>query len=48
MNANPNVIPKARLTPMPPLFLNEETETAINVKTNDDSGRLQRLCLTKR
>ena len=48
INVKPNVIPKARLRPIPPLLLKEETETAINVKTNADMGRLHLLCLTKR
>ena len=48
INIKPNVIPKARFRPIPPLLLKEETETAINVKTNAEMGRLHLLCLTKR
>tara|TARA_B100000941_G_C28101835_1_gene348814 strand:- start:4 stop:288 length:285 start_codon:yes stop_codon:yes gene_type:complete len=48
INTKPNVIPKARLSPIPPLLLKEETETAINVKTKTEMGRLHLLCLTKR
>ena len=48
INIKPSAIPKARLTPIPPLLLNEETETAINVSTKADIGRLHRLCLTNR
>lgn len=45
---NPNAIPKAKLTPIPPLLLKEDTETPIMVKTKAENGKLQRLCLTKR
>ena len=45
---NPRAIPNAKLIPIPPLLLNEETETAINVKTNDESGILHLLCLTSK
>ena len=45
---NPSAIPKAKLIPIPPLLLNEETETAIRVKTNEESGILHLLCLTNK
>ena len=35
---NPKEIPKAKLTPIPPLLLKEETETANNVKINTENG----------
>jgi len=37
---NPSKIPKARLTPIPPLRLKEETATAIMVNTKAETGRL--------
>jgi len=36
-------MPKARFIPIPPLLLNEETETAIMVKTKDERGKLHLL-----
>jgi hypothetical protein len=48
INRKPSAIPKAKLTPIPPLLLNEETETAIMVSTKAETGRLHLLCLTKR
>lgn len=45
---NPNDMPKARFTPIPPLLLNEETDTPISVKTNAENGRLHLLCLTNK
>ena len=48
MKRNPKLIPNAKLTPIPPLRLNEETATAINVKINDEIGILHLLCLTNK
>ena len=45
---NPKLIPNAKLTPIPPLLLKEETATAINVKMNDETGILHLLCLTNK
>ena len=45
---NPSEIPKAKLSPIPPLLLKEETETPIRVKTNAEIGKLQRLYLTNK
>ena len=36
----PNAIPKAKLTPIPPRRLKEETATAIKVKINAETGKL--------
>ena len=44
----PRVIPKARLTPIPPRRLNEETATAIKVKMKAEIGMLHLLCRTRR
>ena len=44
----PKLIPNAKLTPIPPLRLKEETATAINVKINDETGILHLLCLTNK
>ena len=38
MKKNPRVTPIARLDPVPPLFLNEETDIAISVKIKHDKG----------
>ena len=43
INRNPRDIPKARLTPIPPLLLKEETETPIKVKTKAEDGKLHLL-----
>ena len=40
----PKLIPNAKLTPIPPLRLKEETATAIKVKINDEIGILHLLC----
>ena len=48
INKNPRVIPKAKLTPIPPLLLKEDIETAIIVKTKEASGKLYLLCLTSK
>ena len=45
---NPNEMPKARFTPIPPLLLKEETDTPISVKINAENGRLHLLCLTNK
>ena len=42
------MIPKAKLTPIPPRRLNEETATAIKVKIKAEIGILHLLCRTKR
>ena len=44
----PREIPKARLIPIPPLLLKDETETAIIVKIKTDNGVVHLLYLTKR
>ena len=44
----PKLIPNAKLTPIPPLRLKDETATAINVKINDEIGILHLLCLTNK
>ena len=43
MKRKPKLIPKAKLTPIPPLLLKEETATAIIVSINAEIGILQRL-----
>ena len=43
MKRKPKLIPKAKLTPIPPLHLKEETATAIIVSINAEIGILQRL-----
>ena len=48
INKNPRVIPKAKLTPIPPLLLKEDMETAIMVKIKDANGKLYLLCLTNK
>ena len=48
INKNPNEIPIARLTPIPPLLLKEDIETAINVKIKDARGKLYLLCLVNK
>ena len=45
---NPKAMPKAKLTPMPPLLLKEDTETPIRVKTKAEKGKLHLLCLTNK
>ena len=45
---NPMAMPKAKFTPIPPLLLNEETETPIRVKINAEKGKLHLLCLTNK
>ncbi len=48
MKRNPKEIPKAKLTPIPPLLLKEDTETPIRVKTKTEKGKLHLLCLTNK
>ena len=48
MNRKPRVIPKARFTPIPPLRLNDDTETAIKVRIKAETGILHLLCLTNK
>ena len=48
INKNPREIPKAKLTPIPPLLLKEDMETAIMVKIKDANGKLYLLCLTNK
>ena len=48
INKKPRDIPKAKLTPIPPLLLKEETETPINVKTKAEMGKLHLLCRTNK
>ncbi len=45
---NPKEMPKAKLTPIPPLLLKEDTETPIRVKTKTEKGKLHLLCLTNK
>ena len=40
MKINPRRIPKAKLTPIPPLRLKDETATAIMVNTKAEIGKL--------
>ncbi len=47
-NIKPSETPNARFIPIPPLLLNDETETAIIVKINTEKGVLHLLYLTKR
>ena len=48
INEKPIRIPKARLIPIPPLLLTEETDTEIKVRTNTENGKLYLLCLTNK
>ena len=48
MNKNPKVIPNAKLTPMPPLRLKDETATAIRVNIKAEIGILHLLCRTNK
>ena len=48
MNKKPRVIPKAKLSPIPPLLLKEDIETAIIVRIKDAKGKLYLLCLTNK
>jgi hypothetical protein len=45
---NAVIIPNAKFTPMPSLFLNDEAETANNVRIKVDVGRLHLLCLANK
>ena len=47
-NIKPSETPNARFIPIPPLLLNDETETAIIVKIKTDNGVVHLLYLTKR
>ena len=48
INKKPKETPIAKLLPVPPLLLNEETESAIRVRTKHDKGIVYLLCLTSR
>ena len=48
MNTNARAIPKAKFKPIPPLLLNEETETASSVKIKTEKGMLNLLFLSRR
>lgn len=48
INKKPRETPIARLLPVPPLLLNEETESAIRVRIKHDKGIVYLLCLTSR
>ena len=48
INENPIRIPIARLIPIPPLRLTDDTDTDIRVRTNTDIGKLYLLCLTNK
>ena len=45
---NPRETPIAKLNPIPPLCLKDETETPIIERIKHDKGRVYRLCLTSR
>ena len=45
---NPNATPIAKLEPVPPLLLTDDTDIAIIVSIKQDSGIVNLLCLTKR
>ena len=44
----PRETPIARLLPVPPLLLNDETERAISVRIKHDKGIVYLLCLTSK
>lgn len=48
MNKKPNATPIARLEPVPPLLLKEETETAIIVNIKHERGIVYLLCRTSK
>jgi len=48
INKNPKVIPIAKLTPIPPLLLKEDMETAIIVKIKEARGKVYLLYLTNK
>ena len=48
MNKNPRETPIAKLLPVPPLLLKEETEMAINVKIKHERGIVYLLCRTSK
>ena len=48
INKKPRVTPIAKLLPVPPLLLNEDTDKAINVSMKHDKGIVYLLCLTSR
>ena len=45
---NPSATPIAKLEPVPPLLLTDDTDIAIIVSIKQDSGIVNLLCLTKR
>lgn len=45
---NPKAMPKAKLTPIPPLLLEEDTETPIKVKIKAEKGKLHLLWRTNK
>lgn len=48
ISKNPIDTPIARLEPVPPLFLKDETDIAISVKIKHDKGFVYLLCLTNK
>ena len=47
-NKNPNETPIARLDPVPPLLLIDDTERAIMVRIKQEKGIVYLLCLTNK
>ena len=48
INKKPKETPIAKLLPVPPLLLNEDTESAIIVRIKHDKGIVYLLCLTSK
>ena len=48
INRNPRETPIARLLPVPPLLLKEETEIAIKVRIKQERGIVYLLCRTSK
>ena len=48
INKKPRETPIAKLLPVPPLLLNDETERAISVRIKHDKGIVYLLCLTSK
>ena len=47
-NKNPNETPIAKLDPVPPLLLIDDTERAIMVRIKQEKGMVYLLCLTNK
>ena len=48
INKKPKETPIAKLLPVPPLLLNDDTESAIRVRIKHDKGIVYLLCLTSK